>query len=222
MRCMGEWVAVLGVALLLCGPLGCKERASKPTASTGAASKGAASKGAAAERPSSPARAADAPPAAEAAPAREAVADASSPDAAARVGRCVGEPGDKPIMAPCADDCECATGFCYAEAFNGGGFCSMDCNAPSIGDCADLRHPDQPQFQKYGCLQLTALQRRHDLQTTRICVLRCASDAECRRIDPRFDACGNGAGGRLTQWGGYTLAAFNSCVDTSAVDPDAP
>lgn len=150
--------------------------------------------------------------------------DAAPRNDAARptVGSCVGEPGDKPIMAPCADHCECETGFCYDEAFNGGGFCSMDCNAPSIGDCAKLKHPTLPQHQKYGCLRLDGMKARHGLKTTRICVLRCAGVDECRAYSPRYDQCGNFSGGRGTQWGGFTLGLFGTCLISSAVDPDAP
>ncbi len=200
------WIA--GLALLA---LACTDR--KPKASSARS----------AERAAQPAAPVDAAPvdatSATAAPATAPV-DAAPADAMPTVGQCVGEPGDKPIMAPCSTHCECVTGFCYDEAFNGGGFCSMDCNAPSIGDCAELRHPSKPQHQKYGCLRLDGMKVKHDLKTTRICVLRCSGVDECRGYSPRYDQCGNFSGGRGTQWGGFTLGLFGTCLVSSAVDPE--
>lgn len=166
----------------------------------------------------------------ERAPARKAVAPTHvpppMPDAAetARFGRCEGSPGDKPIMAPCADHCECSTGYCYDEGYLGDDFrfCTMDCDAPTVGKCSSIVHPQRPHQQGYGCLQLDGLAKARGLETTRLCVLRCAGIDECRGYSDRYDQCGNYSGNKSTMWEGRMIAAFASCIISSEVDPESP
>lgn len=144
------------------------------------------------------------------------------PDAATtRFGRCDGTPGDKPIMAPCDDHCQCSTGYCYDEGFMAGGlrFCTMDCNAPTLGPCSTLTHPERPHQQGYGCLMLDGVARARGLETTRLCVVRCADVDECRQYSDVYDRCGNASGGKATTWDGQMLAAFPTCVVSTAVAP---
>ena len=142
------------------------------------------------------------------------------------VGMCNGTPGDKPIMSACADHCECITGYCYDENYLGSGFsfCSMDCMNPSIGECSGLQHPDPEQqgVQKYGCLQLTSLKTDYELTKTRICALRCESVDECKQYSSQYDQCGNYSGDNATMWEGHTIAAFATCLISSAISPDEP
>jgi hypothetical protein len=112
-------------------------------------------------------------------------------------------PGTKPIMSACSDDCECATGYCYDEAFLGDfRFCSVDC---STGDpCSGLPNPDGSTVQAYQCLTFTtSLKATYGLTVTSLCALRCTDVAQCQAYSSAYDACGNSAFG--TEWDGYTV-----------------
>lgn len=200
-------------ACAACLLVGCPDKRSPPSTGAQPAAPASASRSAPEAAPKPPAPVAPPVDAAPAPPADAAVAPPAEP------ARCEGTPGDAPIMAPCADHCDCATGYCDDSDYLGRGFrfCSMDCNTAAMGACGKRRHPTQPHLQKYGCVQLHALRQAHTFTTSRLCVLRCNSVDECKAYDPAYDQCGNASGGRLTQWGGSTIAAFGTCLISDAM-----
>ncbi len=127
-------------------------------------------------------------------------------------------PLNRPIMAPCDSDCQCATGFCYQEAFLGDfSFCSLDCS--TAGDvCNSLTDGDG--IQKYMCLNLAgSLASNYDLVVTHPCVLRCDDVDECKKYASVYDQCGNASAGKATSWDGHTIALDKACLIQSKIDP---
>ena len=139
------------------------------------------------------------------------------PDIPPDTGPVCTNPASKPIMAPCEDDCECATGFCYKEAFLGDfSFCSLDC---SLNDtCNQLTDGDG--VKKYMCLNFAgSLASNYDLTVTHLCVLRCEDVAECKSFASAYDQCGNASAGLATSWDGHTIAMDKACLIQSKINP---
>lgn len=139
----------------------------------------------------------------------------------AGVGLCTGTPGDKAIQSPCAEHCDCATGYCYDENYLGSGFkfCSVDCSTGA--ECSGLKHPTETGIQKYGCLNMNSLKDDYNLTKTAICVLRCSDVAECQGYSGQYDQCGNFSA-NATMWEGHTIAAFSTCLISSEISKDEP
>ncbi len=114
--------------------------------------------------------------------------------------------GTKHIGAGCGKHCECATGYCYDQAYmEGFRFCTRACE----GGCG----PDN----EYKCLLLDpgALTDYPQPEET-ICQAVCTSVEDCKKLSSDYDQCGTDAGG--TKWNGKTLTIVDTCQASAYLD----
>ena len=110
-------------------------------------------------------------------------------------------PDAKPIGYSCTDDCECATGLCYDEAYTAPkGICTRECVGGK--SCAD-------DDENLECLVFpVALEDKYGLTVMSICMPLCWTVSDCTAYSSDLTVC---SPMKQTQWEGYTIFAQSTC-----------
>jgi hypothetical protein len=125
--------------------------------------------------------------------------------------QCPNPVGSKPFFAECEYDCECATGLCYDEAFNGPdfNFCTRECDF----DCEV--GPNDGTQQNFCLLFSPVHVEKYGLTIDNICAPRCSKVDECKELSSKYDACGTESG--WTVWEEKYLGVA-TCIISSAFE----
>lgn len=116
--------------------------------------------------------------------------------------------GTTPLYATCTKDCDCETGFCYDEGYMSPfRWCTKPCGGVAVGCGADAENV---------CLIFSGAwvdTIEPPIVERAICAPVCASDQDCKDLDPAWDACTE-RDTRLTDPAGveHTLSLRRTCI----------